>query len=393
MRRPRSDGPPQPSGRSQNLSEKEHLPDGGGIFDDTITSHLDDTKSDVVNIGYGMENGKGRMYEDDYDLHAETEPLEVYPDPYQQLSHHDQRSGHFPQSVLHHKESRQPLNGLDLKQQQNGYVAASKSIAGRFEGRPAAAGHEWKQDIAHRSSPRRDPNGASYSDDRDDLIQEQSMGYKDEDSYGSGESNIDSDLPTQRGRDDRQTQEGGDGFETRPDGADLTDSPPCTTARDEIERALNARLAVPNRGAPDYDDEKLKSMTYASLKEEPWDAKSSGRAVKKKRANSNQNQDSEYSFDEIMEFTVNESRPEVQVQTFENMSIEEFDQAGEFFVGKFGELMKEITQARKKKRKLVSDFEREIEAHEKAVRGECEGLDKQFRDMRAGGEGVLRGKV
>ena len=130
-------------------------------------------------------------------------------------------------------------------------------------------------------------------------------------------------------------------------------------------------------------------MAYKDLKKETWDPKT----FILKRANPAGTQNPEFSLEDCIEYTVQHESAENQVQFFQDMSMEEFEEAGDFFIDKFADLMKKIKEARKKKRELVTAFETEIETREKAVRGKSETFDKQFKDMRAGGEGVLRGKV
>lgn len=62
-------------------------------------------------------------------------------------------------------------------------------------------------------------------------------------------------------------------------------------------------------------------------------------------------------------------------------------------IDKFADLLKQMKQKKQEKRELTEKFEAEIEAREKAVRGKSDLLDKMFDEMKASGEGVLRGKI
>lgn len=95
-----------------------------------------------------------------------------------------------------------------------------------------------------------------------------------------------------------------------------------------------------------------------------------------KRPNPSQTQNAEFSFEDYFHHVVKEEGAEEQVEFFETLSMEQFEQAGDLFISKFSDLMQQMTAARKNKRKIVSDFETEIELRENAVRGKCENLEK-----------------
>lgn len=380
--------------------DEQQLLAQGGAFDDTVTDGFEDTKSDLQYNGYDMNNGEGPIDDDDYELQdQEGRQQRMQIGSRQPVTHHDHHSKHSKQHTLHHQQSRSPLVNQDLPQQHNAYAEQpTHGIVGRFAAPAAPAGDKWQQDIAHRnanglghqvgtSSLRRHPSDLLYSEDN----QQQDMGRRDGDEYVSSESGADSDLPEQQNRADGHgmPQIGDEGFEPRTDGAESGTS--TVTRRAEIQRVLDARLMDPKRNELDHDDETLKVMTFADLKKELWDAELGAQPGGQKRQNPTQTQD--YTVEEGIEYVVQHEGAEAQVQFFEDLSMQEFEQAGDILIGKFSDLMKKITEARKNKRKIVSDFEKEIEAREKAVRGKCENLDKQLNDMRSGGEGVLRGKV
>jgi hypothetical protein len=361
------------------------------VFDDTITSSFDDTKSDLQYNGYGMDNGGGSVNDQSYQLLVDGgRQQHAQPDSRQHVVHLEQPSKHFnsTQHVLQH--------------QQIAYAEqAPLGIVGRFE---TPAIDQWQQNIAHRnsngqqvntSSPQRQLNDPAYSDDRDEEAQQKSMGHREGDSYDDSESSVDPDLAIEQVgvvNDRIQHGVGNDGFKLRTDGVEsgFTRS---LSARVEIERVLQARQDDPKRSTLDHDDEILETMAFADLKKESWDIKPSARSGGQKRLKQSQPQDSEFSFEEVIDYFVKNETAEAQVQFFEEISIEESEEAGDFFIGKFGDIMKQIKVARRKKRQLVTQFEEEIEAREKAVRGKSENLDKMLSDMKAGGEGVLRGKV
>ena len=372
----------------------------GGVFDDTITSNLEDTNSDVQENGYNMRSGDLRLEDGRHDFYSKEGRLHnAHPDRHQ---HMPSKDPHSERSVL--KSGLQGKRSIsDLQRQEVLYAPQSIRTVGRFE---APVGDQWRPEIAHRDSqvvgqqvrtfsPGGNLNDSMCSGERDDAVG-QGMVHREEDGYGSS-SSLDSDLPT-RGGDGRHTQQKSEeALKLRSIVLDAASSRPLG-ARDEVEQALCARLKDPNRGKLDYDDETLKSLKYAELQEESWDAprftKLNSQTYRAKRAKpTTENLSSEFSFNEMMGYMVQNETLEFQIQTFEDMSMEDFEKAGDFFTGKFQELMSEIREARKGKRELISRFEEEVEAREKVVRARSENLDRQLREMRAGGEGMLKGKV
>ena len=136
----------------------------------------------------------------------------------------------------------------------------------------------------------------------------------------------------------------------------------------------------------DYDNEKLKGMKYSDLKSEDWDTIPNSKVF----ALPPQLQGKPLG-DQITYYA---SRQTEELALFyEHLSTREWEEAGDWLVEKFADLLKQLKEKRQEKRKITEGFEAEIEAREKAVRGKSDLLDKKLKDMRASGEGVLRGKI
>jgi hypothetical protein len=386
------------------LQLEQHLPAQAGAFDDTLTSGLEDTKSDVLYNGAAIGNRSGgSVDDDDYDL--QVEEGYVQQDPRHQVRIHGHASKHLAQHGLQHKQSRSPLIDAGAKQQQHRYIGqTTHGISGRFE--IVADGH-CQQDIANRSGNEhaRHTNASNqqshsekpgYDDEERVACREQrGMVQPESDDYDDESSDEEeSPLPVHQGLGSgcHTQQEGGHNHaEPRTDGAESAVSAVSRrhTLRNEVDRALLARTEEPNWYKIDFDDEKLQKMAYTDLKKEDWDFVASSQ----KRTNPAGTQHSDITLEDGIKYMVEDETADAQVQFFEEMSMAEYEEAGDFFINKFADLVKQIKDSRKKKRGLVTAFEKEIEEREKAVRVKCENLDKQFNDMRAGGEDVLRGKV
>lgn len=384
--------------------QEGNIPAQGGVFDDTLTSGLEDTKSDVHYNGdsYSIDNHLGEPAYEDGDGQQDEEARDQYinPGPRQSVRSNGRSSPHINQHGLQHKHSRSPLIDKRRDQQPNPYVGQpSLGISGRFQ---APVGERWQQDIAHHgvvrgdgSNKRGHPNKPDYEDD-DQLAQNQQREMVCEE---SGEEDYDDDSPEGELPEHQDNGNGGqaeqagrqNGVEPGSEGAQTAVSAVSRVhaRRDELYEALRTRRENEDPFKLDHEDEDLQSMDYADLKKEIWDAKPSG----EKRPNPAQTTNTEFTPEDCFFHMVHEEDAEGQLKFFEEMTMAEYEEAGDFFIEQFTVLMKKIKDARKKKREIVAAFEKEIETREKAVRGKSGVLEQKFETMRAGGESVLRSKV
>lgn len=84
--------------------------------------------------------------------------------------------------------------------------------------------------------------------------------------------------------------------------------------------------------------------------------------------------------------------PEAQAEFLSNLNIKDWEEAGEWFVAKFGENMKTFVDLRKERRATAERFEKRLGERDTAVQRSVERLKNDMADMRKGGEGILRGK-
>jgi Extracellular mutant protein 11 len=169
-----------------------------------------------------------------------------------------------------------------------------------------------------------------------------------------------------------------------------SDSDGTTTASPTRPRksrfAHSSQLMEDGFPPADYDSEKLKGMKYSDLKSEDWDTDPNFKVF----ALPPQLQGKPLG-DQITYYASREA--EELALFYEHLSTREWEEAGDWLVEKFADLLKQLKEKRQEKRKITEGFEAEIEAREKAVRGKSDLLDKKLKDMRASGEGVLRGKI
>ena len=77
---------------------------------------------------------------------------------------------------------------------------------------------------------------------------------------------------------------------------------------------------------------------------------------------------------------------------FSSLTIDQYEECGDILIQRLGEIMSRYTDARRQKRKVASEFEKEVARREERVRGKKETVDGDLRRLRRAGEDVVRGK-
>jgi hypothetical protein len=138
----------------------------------------------------------------------------------------------------------------------------------------------------------------------------------------------------------------------------------------------------------DYDTNTLSTMKYSELKEQPFDINPKAPASVILESLSGP----KVTLEDRLEH-LRTSEPDNQFSFFAHMPLDQWDQSGDWFLGRFGDIMSELKDARRAKRDVSKAFEEELATREEAVRGKAEGIQEVLRQMRAGGEGVLKGRA
>ncbi|KAH8804959.1 extracellular mutant protein 11-domain-containing protein [Xylogone sp. PMI_703] len=161
------------------------------------------------------------------------------------------------------------------------------------------------------------------------------------------------------------------------------------TPRDNRKSGNHSTLKHTSPGYQgDYTDKELRSMSYKALQEESFETDAHPPQPEIPRHLQGPN----ITLSDRISYFVDSRNTDAQELFFGRMTMEEWEQTGEWFLEKFGAILQEFGQARKNKRMLVTKFEEEIGAREKAVRGKINGINRELDDMQNGGEMVLRGK-
>lgn len=77
---------------------------------------------------------------------------------------------------------------------------------------------------------------------------------------------------------------------------------------------------------------------------------------------------------------------------FTRVTVEEWEEAGDWFLMQFAAVMGRMRQARREKRAIVQRFEEDIAAREEAVRGKMEGIAQTLEDLKQEGQTMMEGR-
>ncbi|KAK5700345.1 hypothetical protein LTR17_022992 [Elasticomyces elasticus] len=84
-------------------------------------------------------------------------------------------------------------------------------------------------------------------------------------------------------------------------------------------------------------------------------------------------------------------QPKLQASFFTTLDISQWEQAGDWFLDRFGEVMGQLKHARQEKRKAAREFEDEIEKRHNAIDKKRKFTDDALSDMKMSGGKVLQG--
>lgn len=135
----------------------------------------------------------------------------------------------------------------------------------------------------------------------------------------------------------------------------------------------------------DYDDSALAAMKYSELKNQDFDydpAKAESHSAQRT---------AQGTLPEKLDHFLHKD-PNAQSAFFTSMPVRDWDDSGDWFLERFGDIMHHLIDNRKNKRKLAEDFENEIAERETAVRTKMHGIDHTLSDLRNEGEGLMKGK-
>ncbi|PMD50172.1 uncharacterized protein K444DRAFT_260651 [Hyaloscypha bicolor E] len=341
---------------------------------DEITLNSDDFEATKSDLGFDLEeNGQYRQGEEMLD------EREYGAQAGQRYSHG------LPQHTLHHVHSQSPLI-VNPEYEQGPSKPQTSGTHSRFK----------KSEVIHSDLQLRQAQDA-------DAMNQQTAGSKKRNrSDGPSRENYEQ----QRHQGDEEPEETDEDqlpgprskerhnhIEVSSDEAEA-DTPSASPTRQRKARLAQSSPLTMENGYPpgyvpgDYNDEKLKGMKYSDLKAEDWDTIRNHKPFGLPAALQGKPLG-----DQITYYADRIKTDEDAVLFFEQLSTSEWEEAGDWLIEKFADLMKQLKEKRQEKRRVTEKFEAEIEAREKVVRGKSDLFEKKLKEMQASGEGVLRGKM
>ncbi|GAB1738827.1 hypothetical protein NU219Hw_g3613t1 [Hortaea werneckii] len=161
-------------------------------------------------------------------------------------------------------------------------------------------------------------------------------------------------------------------------GAHLESTEPSEHAVDE--------QTEPGKEEPelDYEPQELRSMDYQTLKGTTFDFEPYSSRFALPNAQPTDNLTRKL-------FAASELNRQDQAKFFASLTIDDWEQAGDWFLDGFGNLMKRLKEARREKREAAKRFEEEVEHRHDAVSKKRKLTDDALGEMKTSGALVLQG--
>jgi len=154
------------------------------------------------------------------------------------------------------------------------------------------------------------------------------------------------------------------------------ESPARVTFPTAKKRALDSRLE------PDYDDKTLASMQFAKLQKQDFDfdpAKAEALSAEIPQG----------TLDEKLRHFVRRDK-ESQSEFFQKMSVRDWEDSGDWFLERFGEVVNKFKTARKERRAIADRFETEVATRADSVQTKIERIDETLASMKQEGKGLMQ---
>jgi hypothetical protein len=162
----------------------------------------------------------------------------------------------------------------------------------------------------------------------------------------------------------------------------MPDQTPASDALTEEDPAEQLEQQEFNVDSLDYGMAELYNKDYSSLKAEPFDRPPNAQPF------------TDHGLPESAVLTeklphLSSAAPKTQSDFFASLNIDEWEEAGDWFLDRFGDTIKKLKDVRREKRKAARAFEDEIEIREAAVSKKRSLTQAAMGDMKASGAAVL----
>lgn len=138
------------------------------------------------------------------------------------------------------------------------------------------------------------------------------------------------------------------------------------------------------RRSIDYDDAALQRMDFSELQNEPFDHDPTREVAKSPAKPPADNLG-----DRLMFYSNKDEK--AQADFFSQMPVREWEDSGDWFLERFGDIVSKMREARQMKRKIVEQYEAEISIREEEVRRKKESIDRKLLRLKHDSAVMLRG--
>ncbi|KAK0645534.1 extracellular mutant protein 11-domain-containing protein [Cercophora newfieldiana] len=160
-----------------------------------------------------------------------------------------------------------------------------------------------------------------------------------------------------------------------------------TGTRNLKETASNDRK---RRLELDYDDAELAKMSFSDLRKQAFDYDPQLAAMQQQEQIVKTPAGTATLEEQLEHYKTQGSV--AQHQFFTQIGVDEWEEAGDWFLARFSDVVGKMRKARRAKRQLVEGFEVDIAMREEAVRGKMEGIAKTLEELKEGGQTMMEGR-
>ena len=141
---------------------------------------------------------------------------------------------------------------------------------------------------------------------------------------------------------------------------------------------------------PDYTPTELSRMTYKLLSSESFDhiPKPNTASLPTKFTEATVTDKVQKAYD----LKDDDARRSYREAIFSHLTIEQYEEAGDILLERFCEVVGRYKEARRSKRNLAKELEKEVAQREQLVRGKTAAIDGDFIGLRQAGQKVVQGK-
>ncbi|KAH8911469.1 hypothetical protein BR93DRAFT_342450 [Coniochaeta sp. PMI_546] len=156
-------------------------------------------------------------------------------------------------------------------------------------------------------------------------------------------------------------------------------------SRPASRQPLVAQKPSLREASPDYNDAELNAMSYAELQKQDFDYDPQAAAMQQTSVPSGNSLE-----DKLTYYKDKDSLD--QHHFFTQISIGDWEEAGDWFLDQFSSVVQKLKTARREKREMVAQFEKEINGREEAVRIKMEGIGRTLQELKQEGQNMMSGK-